>query len=173
MRRTRPIAVVAWIGFASFVGVVVYGFGSIVLATLIPLTSTRRLLGPLRNRVAVAARRAPAAAWRVGSAAAIATVFFADHASGFTLADRPWLFERDQRPTTVDVLTPMQCVWFLLIGCVLSSALVALRRRRAAVAATVRPVPVWIAFAVPALLTVSEVGLYTGLRSRCPDASST
>ena len=165
-RRTRWVALLLCIGFACFVGSIVYGFGAIVLASLMPLLATRLIFEPF-DRLALAdflRRHATAETWRFGFVVAIGAVFLLDHAMGFTLADRPWLFRAGERPDTADVLTPMQFVWFILSTTVLVSVLVAAYRHRSAIAADFRPARSWVVYALPAFFVLSEAGLYTGLK---------
>ena len=165
-QRTRWVALLLCAGFACFVGSTVYGFGAIVLASLTPLLATCLIFEPF-DRLALAdflRRRATAKMWRFGFAVAIGAVFLLDHATGFTLADRPWLFRPDARPDTVDVLTPMQFVWFIFSTTVFVGVLVAAYRHRSAIAARFCPARSWVVYALPTFFVLSEAGLYTGLK---------
>jgi len=167
--RTRALAVPLLIAFASFVGVLVYGFGSILLASAMSLAATGAVLEPLRGlRVTTRLREmAPPRTWRLVFVVAIAATFMIDHVTGFTLADRRWLFPSpDQWPGTADVLTPMQVTWFLVSATVLASALVATWRTHGAVGGRTVLGPFVAAWLVPAFLVVSEVGLYAGMKTK-------
>jgi len=165
-RRTRWVGLLLCTGFACFVGSIVYGFGAIVLASIMPLLANRRIFESL-DRFAVMdflCRRAAAKTWRFGFAVAIGAVFLVDHVMGFTLADRPWLFGPDNTPGTAEVLTPMQVVWFIFSTTVVVSVLVAAYRYRSAIAARFCPSRFWVSYLIPAFFLLSEVGLYTGLK---------
>jgi len=165
-QRTRPAALLLCVGFACFVGTVVYGFGAIVLAALTPLIATHLVFEPL-NRLGLTdflRRHMTAKSWRLAFLVAIGAVFLHDHATGFTLADRTWLFGPDEKPKTADVLTLMQSLWFVFSTGVFVGVLAAAIRHRSAIAILFRPARTWIAYALPAFVVLSELGLYTGLK---------
>ncbi len=165
-QRTRPVALLLCVGFACFVGTVVYGFGAIVLAALTPLVATHLVFEPL-DHLGVTdflRRHVTTKTWRLAFVVAIGAVFLHDHATGFTLADRAWLFGPGEKPKTADVLTSMQFVWFIFSTTVFVGMLVAAIRHRSATAIRFRPARIWIAYALPAFLVLSELGLYTGLK---------
>lgn len=167
-QRTRWLALPLCVVFACFVGSIVYGFGAIVLASLTPLLAIHLIFEPFDGiGVKLFLRRyATARIWRFSFALVITAVFLCDHVTGFTLADRDWLFRPGAKPDTVDVLTPMQFVWFIFSTTVLIAVLVAAYRHRSAIAARIRPTPCWVVYALPAFFVLSEVGLYTGLKDR-------
>lgn len=167
-RRTRPLAVLSGIAFACFVGTVVYGFGSIVLATFLALSATGRLFAPITRLAMVTRARnlLSPGTWRLVFAAAICSIFFLDHSSGFTMADRAWAFVPGREPGTFDVLTPMQFAWFAISTPVLISALVAWCRCRSKILDPSPPLRLVVAYALAALLVVSELGIYAGVKTR-------
>ncbi len=167
-RRTRLAGLVLGVGFACLVGSIVYGFGSIVLASLIPLTAVSFLAKPL-DRVALTRflrGLARPQTWRLVFVVAVAAVFLLDHATGFTLADRGSLFAPADEPTTADVLTLMQVVWFALSTSAFVAVIVSVGRYGRAIVAHVHVPLGWAAFALPALFLFSEVGVYAGLKDR-------
>jgi hypothetical protein len=165
-QRTRAVALTLCVGFACFVGTVVYGFGAIVLAALMPLIATHLVFEPV-NRLGLTdflRRHMTAKSWRLAFLVAIGAVFLHDHATGFTLADRTWLFGPGEKPKTADVLTLMQLVWFVFSTGIFAAVLVAAIRHRSAIAIRFRPARAWIAYLLPAFVVLSELGLYTGLK---------
>src|SRR5262245_4169397 len=166
-QRTRWFALPLCVVFACFVGSIVYGFGAIVLASITPLFAIHLIFEPFDGiGVKLLRRCATARIWRFGFRLPVSAVFLWDHATGFTLADRDWLFRPGAKPGTADVLTPMQFVWFIFSTAVLVGVLAAAYRDRSAIAARIRPPRFWVAYVLPAFFLLSEVGLYTGLKDR-------
>jgi hypothetical protein len=167
-RPTRLGGLVLGVGFACLVGSTVYGFGAIVLASLMSLGVASLVLEPL-DRLAltrVLRTRATPQAWRLAFVLAVAALFFLDHARGFTLADRDALFAPADQPTTADVLTLMQVLWFALSTTALVAVIVAARAHGPAILRSVRRPLGYAAYAVPALFFLSEVGVYAGVKDR-------
>jgi hypothetical protein len=167
-RRTRLGGLVLGIGFACLVGSIVYGFGAIVLASLMSLGAASLVAEPL-DRLALTRflrTRATPQTWRLAFVLAVAAVFFLDHARGFTLADRGALFAPGDQPTTADVLTYMQVLWFALSTTALVAVVVAARTHGAAIVRSVHRPLGYAAYALPALFFLSEVGVYAGVKDR-------
>ena len=165
-RRTRALGVLACVAFACFVGMVVYGFGSIVMAAAFSLGASALLLEPIRRSRLVRGlgKRASAGTWRLALTFALACVFLLDHESGFTLADRGWMFEAGEKPGLADVITPMQVVWFAIsTGLLVSVSLAFLEYGPRVLAHGPRPANL-VAFSVAVVFVLSEVGLYVGLK---------
>lgn len=167
-RRTRLGGLVLGVGFACLVGSVVYGFGAIVLASLMSLGVASLVAEPL-NRLALTRflrTRATPRAWRLAFVLAVAALFLIDHARGFTLADRGALFAPSDQPTTADVLTYMQALWFVLSTTALVAVVVAARTHGAAIIRSVHRPLGYATYALPVLFFLSEVGVYAGLKDR-------
>ncbi len=167
-RRTRPAGLVLGVGFACLVGSIVYGFGAIVLASVMSLSVASLVIQPL-DRLAVTRflrTRATPQAWRLGFVIAVAALFLVDHARGFTLADRDVLFGPGDQPTTADVLTYMQVLWFMLSTTALVAVVVAARAHGAAIVRSIHRPLGYAAYTLPALLLLSEVGVYAGVKDR-------
>jgi hypothetical protein len=167
-RQTRLVGLILGVGFACLVGSTVYGFGAIVLASLMSLGVASFLAEPL-DRLALTRflrTRATPQAWRLAFVLAVAVLFFVDHVRGFTLADRDALFALADQPTTADVLTLMQLLWFTLSTTALVAVVVAARTHGPAIARSVRRPLGYTAYAVPALFFLFEVGVYAGVKDR-------
>lgn len=167
-RRTRLVGLVLGVGFACLVGSVVYGFGAIVLASVASLGVASLVVEPL-DRLAVTRflrTRATPQTWRLAFVIAVAALFFLDHVRGFTLADRGARFAPGDEPTTADVLTYMQVLWFTLSTTALVVVVAAARTHGAAIVQIVRRPLSYAAYALPALFILSEVGVYAGVKDR-------
>ncbi len=166
-KRTRWVGVLLCIGFTAFVGSTVYGFGAIILAAVMPLVAVPLLLEPLDrlNRADSLSRIAKGATWRIVFAILIGGLFIIDHARGFSLADRPWLFGPAARPTIGNALTILQVVWFVLNTTVLACVLMAVYRHRSRIVAHISPARAGISYALPLFLACSELALYAGWKN--------
>jgi hypothetical protein len=167
-RRTRLGGLVLGVGFACVVGSIVYGFGAIVLASLMSLEVASLVAEPLDRLALTRFLRTSATpqTWRIAFVLAVAALFFVDHARGFTLADRAGLFAPGHQPTTADVLTYMQVLWFTLSTTALVAVVVAARTHGAAIIRSVHRPLGYAAYALPALFCLSEVGVYAGVKDR-------
>jgi hypothetical protein len=166
--RTRLVGLVLGVAFACLVGSVVYGFGAIVLASVASLGVASLVVEPL-DRLALTRflrTRATPQAWRLAFAFAVAALFFIDHVRGFTLADRGARFALGDQPTTADVLTYMQALWFALSTTALAAVVVSIRTHGAAIVQIVRRPLSYAAYALPALFFLSEAGVYAGVKDR-------
>jgi len=167
-RRTRLGGLVLAVGFACLVGAIIYGFGAIVLASLVPLAFVSFVAEPLKRLrlTRFLSGRATPQMWRFAFVLAVAALFLRDHALGFTLADRAELFPPGDAPTTADVLTSMQVLWFAVSTMAFVAVVVAAWKHGTAIVAQLHLPLGTVACVLPALFLLSEVGVYTGLKDR-------